>query len=81
MKRLKLTVALTAALATLAACGDTVEQRAISGGAIGAGAGALGARATGQSTTSGALLGAAAGAAAGAVTNESDIYFGKFPFE
>lgn len=48
---------------TLAACGSTVEERAVSGGLIGAGAGAV---ATGEA--SGAVVGGVAGAAIGAAT-------------
>jgi osmotically inducible lipoprotein OsmB len=49
----------------LAACGDTMEQRAASGALIGAGAGAV---ATGEA--SGAVVGGVAGAAVGALTTE-----------
>jgi hypothetical protein len=47
----------------LAACGDTMEQRAASGALIGAGAGAV---ASGE--VSGAVVGGVAGAAVGAAT-------------
>lgn len=61
------------ALAGLAACGNTPGERALSGGAIGAGAGALGGAATGGSAATGAIIGGAAGAATGALTDEDDI--------
>ena len=48
----------------LAACGSSWEDRALSGGGIGAGAGAVGAA---------AVLGGAAGAAIGGLTDEDDI--------
>lgn len=69
------------AMLTLVACGDTVEQRAVSGGAIGAAGGAAASAAVGGSATTGALAGAAIGAATGALTDEDDIYLGKFPGE
>lgn len=52
----------------LVACGNTPGQRALSGGAIGAGGGALLGVATGGSPLTGALLGGAGGALIGAVT-------------
>ena len=57
----------------LAACGSSSEDRALSGGGIGAGAGAVGAAATGGSVLGGAVLGGAAGAAIGGLTDEDDI--------
>ena len=66
---------------TLAACGNTTGERAISGGAIGAGTGAAGAAITGGSVGGGALLGGAAGAAAGALTDEDDLDLGEFPVD
>jgi hypothetical protein len=68
-------VALAATLG-LAACGNTTQDRALSGGVIGAGAGALGGALLGH-PVEGALLGGAAGAAGGALTNQSDIDLGK----
>ena len=65
-----------AALLSLAACGTSTTDRAISGGAIGAGAGALGGAALGSPVT-GALLGGAAGAAGGALTDSKDIDLGR----
>jgi hypothetical protein len=61
----------------LAACGSTTEDRAISGGAIGAGVGAGAGALTGGSVLGGALLGGAGGAAAGALTDESDVDLGR----
>ena len=58
-------------LLALAACGTSTTDRALSGGALGAGGGLL----LGGST--GALLGGGAGAATGALTKESDINLGK----
>ena len=64
-----------ATLLALAACGSSTSDRAISGGAIGAGVG--GAAALTGHTLGGAALGGAAGAATGALTNEHDIDLGK----
>jgi len=60
----------------LAACGDTPGQRALSGGAIGAGVGAVGAAALDANPLEGAAIGAGAGALTGAVTKKRDIDFG-----
>lgn len=68
---------LGAALLVLAACGSSTSDRAMSGGAIGAGAGAAVGAVTGTSVLGGALLGGAAGAAGGAMTDEDDIDLGK----
>lgn len=57
----------------LAACGNTTGERALSGGGIGAGAGAAGAAITGGNPVTGAVIGGAAGAATGALTDEDDI--------
>ncbi len=61
----------------VAACGNSTGDRAISGGAIGAGAGAAIGAITGGSVVGGALLGGAAGAATGALTKEKDINLGR----
>jgi hypothetical protein len=71
MQRTTFAILFAPALA-LAACGDTTGERAVSGGAIGAGAGAAGSAITGGSAAGGALLGGAAGAAAGALTTDDD---------
>jgi hypothetical protein len=60
----------------LAACGTTTQDRAISGGVMGAGAGGLAGYLVG-SPVAGALLGGAGGAAAGAFTNSNQIDLGK----
>ena len=57
---------------TLGACGDTWGERAASGGAIGAVAGAgVGAATGGLSILAGALIGGGAGAVIGAATTPS----------
>ena len=52
------------AVSACAGMSDT-QQRTVSGGAIGAGAGAVGAAVTGGSAVTGGILGGAAGAGAG----------------
>jgi osmotically inducible lipoprotein OsmB len=60
----------------LSACGSSTTDRAISGGGIGAAAGAGTAAVTGGNPITGGLLGGAAGAAAGGLTDEDDINLG-----
>lgn len=63
------TVILMAAMAvSLAACGEQPGTRAVTGGLIGAGAGAALGAATGGSAGTGALIGGGVGAVGGAVT-------------
>jgi len=61
----------------LSACGDTQGQRALSGGGIGAGVGAVGAAVTGGSPVAGALIGGGVGAVTGAATSKKDINLGN----
>ncbi len=63
-------------LPLLAACGNTKEDRAASGGLIGAGAGAVIGSTMGAPTT-GAAIGAGIGATTGALTDKADIDLGK----
>ncbi|MBF0324506.1 hypothetical protein [Magnetospirillum moscoviense] len=76
MNRIALVLAMLATAASLAACGSSTGDRAISGGGIGAGVGALGGLLLG-SPIEGALIGGAVGAGAGALTKEKDINLGK----
>jgi hypothetical protein len=71
------TALLTASLLALAGCGDTPGSRALSGGAIGAGTGAIIGAATGGSAATGALIGAGVGAIGGAVTNKNQVNLGN----
>ena len=68
MRTVSMSIVLTAGLA-LGACSNmsTTEQRVLSGGAIGAGAGAVGTWMTGGCVACGAALGGAVGAGAGFV--------------
>jgi osmotically inducible lipoprotein OsmB len=56
----------------LAGCGDTQGERALSGGAIGAGGGAAAGLLVGN-PLAGAVIGGAAGAATGAFTSPNQI--------
>lgn len=61
----------------LAACGQTTGDRAISGGLLGAGAGAAVGAVTGGSLATGAIVGGALGAAGGAVTKPNTVNLGR----
>jgi osmotically inducible lipoprotein OsmB len=61
-------VVLTGILLAATACGDTWGQRAVTGGGIGAGSGALLGVAAGFNPLLGAVVGGAAGAGIGAAT-------------
>lgn len=71
-------LALTVAMCTasLAACGTSTGDRALSGGGIGAGVGALGGLMLGA-PVEGALIGGAVGAGTGALTGSNKINLGK----
>ena len=57
----------------LAACGTDPGGRALSGGLLGAGAGAAIGAATGGNPATGALIGGAVGAVGGAATSPCDV--------
>ena len=76
MKRIALAGVLLLSLGALSACGTTTGDRAISGGAIGAGVGAVGGLMVG-SPVEGALIGGAVGAGAGALTSPDTVNLGK----
>lgn len=78
MNRLLAAIMLAAGMFALSACGTSPGDRAITGGALGAGAGAAGGALFGAPGT-GALLGGAGGAAAGGLTSPDDVYLGE-PF-
>ena len=61
----------------LSACGDTTEDRAVSGAGIGAAGGAVIGAVTGIGPVGGALVGAAVGGATGALTDSSQVNLGK----
>ena len=68
MSTIAKTIAFTAILLSVAACGDTWGQRAVTGGGIGAGSGALLGVVAGFNPLLGAVVGGAGGAAIGAAT-------------
>ena len=61
----------------LSACGHSTGDRALSGGALGAAAGAGVGALTGGSALTGAVIGGAAGAATGALTSSNDVNLGR----
>lgn len=76
MKRITLATVFLFSLSALGACGQTTGERAISGGGIGAGVGALGGFLVGA-PLEGALIGGAVGAGTGALTSPSQINLGR----
>jgi len=68
---------LSAVLLTLGGCGYSPGQRALSGGAIGAGAGAIVGAATGIGPGAGALIGGGAGAVTGGLTTHHQLNLGN----
>jgi len=76
MKRASIAIAIMVAALSLAGCGSSTGERAISGGGIGAGVGALGGFMVGA-PLEGALIGGAVGAGTGALTNKDQIDLGQ----
>ena len=76
MKRITGAAVLLLTLFTLSACGQGTGERALSGGGIGAGVGALGGLMVGA-PLEGALIGGAVGAGTGALTSERQINLGR----
>jgi hypothetical protein len=74
--RARFGLALLGATLLLSACGTTPQDRALSGGALGAGGGAAIGAMTGN-PLAGALIGGAGGAAAGALTSPNQVDLGK----
>jgi hypothetical protein len=68
---------LAIAALTLAACGNAPGDRALSGAAIGAGAGLAVGAVTGATLLQGAVVGGALGAATGALTDDRQINLGR----
>lgn len=64
-------------LLSVAACGNTREDRALSGAGLGAAVGAVGTNMAGGSMLTGGVVGGALGAAAGALTDQDNIDLGK----
>jgi len=70
-------VLLLALMAGLAGCGYSPGHRALTGGMIGAGGGAIIGAATGMGAGTGALIGGGAGALTGAATNHRQLNLGN----
>jgi hypothetical protein len=68
---------LSLSLTALAGCGYSPGHRALTGGAIGAGGGAIIGAATGLGPGTGALIGGAGGALVGAGTSHSQLNLGN----
>jgi osmotically inducible lipoprotein OsmB len=76
MKNIGPKLVLAIGMLALAACGQSTGDRAVSGGLIGAGAGAIGGALVGSPGT-GALIGGAVGAGTGALTSPSQVDLGR----
>jgi osmotically inducible lipoprotein OsmB len=77
LRKLTTVVLLAASISTLAGCGYSPGHRALTGGAIGAGGGAIIGAATGMGAGTGALIGAGAGALTGAATTHHQLNLGN----
>lgn len=69
--------AIVATLSLLTACGSKPGERALSGGAIGAGVGAVGGAILAADPITGAVIGGAVGATVGGLTEQSNINLGR----
>ncbi|OYV37175.1 MAG: hypothetical protein B7Z81_06365 [Acidocella sp. 20-61-6] len=76
-RKLITAVALSASVTALAGCGYSPGHRALTGGAIGAGGGAIIGAATGMGAGTGALIGGGAGALTGAATSHRQLNLGN----
>lgn len=72
-------VAMLAIVFTLSSCSNmnATQQRVLSGGAIGAGAGAVGTAMTGGCVSCGAVIGGAVGAGAGYIYDQNEKKHGN----
>ena len=77
LRKSRLTILLLGAVIVLSACGHRPGDRALSGGLIGAGAGAAIGAVTGLGPGAGAVIGGAVGAIGGAATHPKDINLGR----
>lgn len=76
IQKLALAAAAITALG-LAGCGNTKQDRALSGAGLGAAAGGAAGALSGGNVLGGALLGGAAGGAAGYLTDPDDVNLGR----
>lgn len=77
MKRFTSLLLATVAALAISACGQSQTDRALSGGGIGAGTGAVGSAVLGGDPVTGAVIGGAVGAAAGGLTDQDDLDLGR----
>ncbi|MBX9748732.1 MAG: hypothetical protein K5Q68_03865 [Roseococcus sp.] len=77
MRKLQSLTMLVVLAGGLAACGQTTGDRALSGGGLGAAAGAGVGALTGTSVLGGAAIGGLAGAAAGGLTSPNTVNLGR----
>lgn len=75
--KIVLTTVLAVSTLVLAGCGHSTGDRAVSGGLLGAGAGAAISGITGGSLATGAVVGGALGAAGGALTPGRNVNLGR----
>ncbi len=73
LRKFVLPALLSASVLGLSGCGYSPGHRALTGGAIGAGAGAIIGAATGLGAGTGALIGGGTGALTGAATNHHQL--------
>lgn len=73
LRKVMTAAVMAASLAMLTGCGQSQGHRALTGGTIGAGGGAIIGAATGLGPGAGAAIGGAVGAATGALTNSKQI--------
>ena len=79
LKLLPITVTILSTAALLSACGETKQDRMLSGAGIGATAGTAGTVLTGGNPWTGALIGGVVGTVAGGLTDPKDFNLGA-PF-
>ncbi|WP_298223298.1 YMGG-like glycine zipper-containing protein [Acidocella sp.] len=77
LRKISTAMVLAASVTALAGCGYSPGHRALTGGAIGAGGGAIVGAATGLGPGAGALIGGAAGALTGAATSPNQLNLGN----
>lgn len=77
LRKISTGLVLAASITALAGCGYSPGHRALTGGAIGAGGGAVIGAATGLGPGTGALIGGAAGAVTGAATTHNQVNLGN----
>ena len=77
LRKISTAMVLAASVTTLAGCGYSPGHRALTGGAIGAGGGAIVGAAIGLGPGAGALIGGAAGALTGAATSPNQLNLGN----